>query len=186
LRCYHYIYMGSNTYPPVVVVDEHDNEIGSAMLAQVWQKGLYHRIVSVFVTDNEGRMLLQLRGPDVKVYPNRWDQAAGGHVDEGFGYDQAAMNELTEELGVHDITLKELGTFRSNNKLGDGRIINQFERVYLALVPHDTTFRPEPHEVERLQWFTPSELKAEIAQKPEKFTPGLLYGLRTYFSEFEK
>lgn len=45
------------------------------MLAEVWQKGL-HRIASVFVEDDQGRMLLQRRGPNVKVYPNCWDQAA--------------------------------------------------------------------------------------------------------------
>lgn len=63
-------------YPPVVVVDENDNEIGSAPLAEVWKKGLYHRIVSVFVQDDKGRMLLQKRGADAKIYPNCWDQAA--------------------------------------------------------------------------------------------------------------
>ncbi len=50
-------------YPPVIVVDENDHEIGSAMLAEVWQKGLYHRGVSIFVLDDQGRMLLQLRSP---------------------------------------------------------------------------------------------------------------------------
>lgn len=121
--------------PPIVVVDENDNEIGSAMLAEAWEKGLYHRIVSIFVMDYRGRILLQLRGPNVKIYPNCWDQAAGGHVDEGFSYDQAAVNELAEELDIRDVPLKLLGTFRTNNKLDDGRIINQFERVYLAKVP---------------------------------------------------
>lgn len=168
-------------FPPVVVVDENDNEIGSAMLAEVWQKGLYHRIVSVFVEDDRGRMLLQLRGPQVKVYPNCWDQAAGGHVDKGQSYDQAATNELAEELGLTNVTLKVLGTFRSNNTFDDGRIVNQFERVYAAQVPHDVALRPEYEEVHKLQWFTPAELKARIDQNPKKFTPGLLYGLKTYF-----
>lgn len=31
-------------YPQVVVTDENDNVVGSAMLDEVWQKGLYHRI----------------------------------------------------------------------------------------------------------------------------------------------
>ncbi|HJQ08429.1 MAG TPA: NUDIX domain-containing protein [Candidatus Saccharimonadales bacterium] len=168
-------------YPPVVVVDENDHEIGLAPLAEVWQKGLYHRIVSVFIQDDQGRMLLQHRSPQVKIYPNCWDQAAGGHVDEGQTYDQAAANELAEELGLHDVTLKALGTFRSNNKIDDGRIINQFERVYLVQVPRDVTLRPEASEVSKLQWVTPAELKAKITKHPEAFTPGLLYGLRGYF-----
>jgi isopentenyldiphosphate isomerase len=128
------------TYPPVVVVDENDNEIGSAPLAEVWQKGLYHRIVAVFIEDDQGRMLLQLRGPNVSVYPNCWDQAAGGHVDEGQSYDQAAINELAEEIGLHNVALTTLGTYRSSRQDGEC-IINQFERVYLVRVPHDVVLQ---------------------------------------------
>jgi isopentenyl-diphosphate delta-isomerase len=167
-------------YPPVVVVDEQDNEVGSAMLAEVLQKGLYHRIVSIFVEDDQGRMLLQLRGPHVSVYPNTWDQAAGGQVDEGHSYDQAALNEVAEEIGLQNVALTTVGTYRSNNQY-DGRIINQFERVYVARVSHDVVLRPELEEVSKLQWLTPDELKARIASHPAEFTPGLLYCLREYF-----
>lgn len=168
------------TYPPVIVVDEHDNEIGTAMLAEVWRKGLYHRIVGVFVQDAQGRMLLQLRSPGMLVYPNRWDQAAGGHVDEGQTYEQAARNELFEEVGVTDVQLTVLGTHRFNGKEGD-RIINQFERVYVAKVPHNIELHAAADEVAELRWFTPEELQQQIAQQPDACTPGLLHCLRTYF-----
>ena len=169
-------------YPPVVVVDENDNEVGVAMLAEVWQKGLYHRIVSVFVEDDQGRMLLQLRGPNVGVWPNCWDQAAAGHVDEGYGYEQAALAELAEEAGLHNVPLKTLGTYRAHHQEGD-RIVNQFERVYLVQVPHDVELHPEAAEVAQLQWFTPAEIKTHVANNPQEFTPGLLHALRLYFPE---
>ncbi len=171
-------------YPPVVVVDGNDNEIGSATLADVWQKGLYHRVVSNYVQDRQGRMLLQFRAPSVKVYPNCWDPAAGGHVDAGQTYDQAAAAELAEELGLYGVALKGLGTFRANNTLDDGRIVNQFERVYLAQVPYDVVLKPEAEEISKLQWFTSVELKTQIIQHPDNFTPGLLQGLAKYFPEY--
>ena len=171
----------AKVYPPVVVVDEHDNEIGTAMLAEVWQKGLYHRVVAVYIEDDQGRMLVQLRGPQVKIYPNCWDQAAGGHVDEGYSYEQTAVNELGEELGLHNVALELLGTFRSNEKLDDDRINNVFERVYVAHVAHDIILKPQPDEVSELRWFTPAELKVSITKHPKQFTPGLLYGLHEYF-----
>lgn len=167
-------------YPPVVIVDEHDHEIGLAPLSEVWLKGLYHRIVSVFIQDDQGRMLLQLRSPHVAVYPNCWDQAAGGHVDEGQTYEEAAHNELREETGLEGVELVMLGTFRSNNKEGD-RIINQFERCYVARVPHDVVLRPEAQEVSGLEWFTPGELRTRIAEQPKAFTPGVLHCLSLYF-----
>lgn len=170
--------------PPVVIVDENDNETGTAPLAEVWQKGLYHRIASIFIEDEQGRMLLQLRSPEVRLYPRCWDQAAGGHVDAGQSYDQAAANEMAEELGLSDFALTPLGTFRSNNTLEDGRIINQFERVYLARIPSGAKLKLEAEEVSKVRWFTPAELKKEIAEHPEAFTPGLLYGLQKYFPSF--
>ncbi len=171
-------------YPPVIVVDENDHEIGTAMVAEVWQKGLYHRIASVFVLDDAGRMLLQLRSTDAKMHPECWDQAAGGHVDAGQTYDQTAENELAEELGLTDVKLEPLGTFRTNETLDDGRIINQFERVYLATVPQNTKLNPDAEEVKTVQWFNRSELKTLIAEHPEKFTSGLRQALRNFMPDF--
>src|SRR6185437_9665399 len=132
----------THTYPPVVVVDENDHVIGSAMLADVWQRGLYHRIAAVFVFDDRGRMLLQRRGPDVKVYPNCWDQAAGGHVDAGQSYETTAANELAEELDVHDVNLTAMGTYRSNSQDGE-HVINQFERIFKTVLPQGAVVNPE-------------------------------------------
>lgn len=171
-------------YPPVVVVDSSDNESGSAMLADVWQKGLYHRVVAVFVLDDTGRMLLQLRGPQVGFYPNCWDQAVGGHVDENYTYEQTAVKETEEEIGIKDVELQTLGTQYLHETLSDGRIINQFERVYLLRVPHDTVLTAEPDEVAKLQWFKPAELIALLAKHPELFTPGVVVSLRKYFPEY--
>lgn len=171
-------------YPPVIVVDDNDNEIGSAMLAEVWQKGLYHRVVSVFIQDDQGRMLLQLRSPSVGIYPNCWDQAVGGHVDEGQTYEQTAHKEAEEELGLVNLSLQHLGTFQLNKTLDDGRIINQFERVYLARVSHDVELKPDPGEVGKLQWLSAPELRQQVATQPEMFTPGLRHALRQYFPSF--
>lgn len=170
-------------FPRVVVVDENDTEIGAARLAEVWANGLYHRIVAIFMIDEQGRMLLQLRGPTVKVYPNCWDQAAGGHVDEGYSYEQTAASEVAEELGLENIQLTVMGTHRSNSCDGD-HIINQFERVFSAEVRHDITLKPEHTELTELRWFTAAELKSRIAGGVDKFTPGLLYDLEHYFPEF--
>ncbi|HSW98793.1 MAG TPA: NUDIX domain-containing protein [Candidatus Saccharimonadales bacterium] len=170
-------------YPPVVVVDEHDREVGAAMTAEVWEKGLYHRIVSVFVLDARGQMLLQRRSVQVKAFPGCWDQAAGGHVDAGHGYDDTAALELAEETGLQGMPLETVATYRFNTQ-DEGRTINQFVRVYVARVPHGALVKPAADEVGELRWFTPAELCALAASKPQDFTPGFLHELREYFPEF--
>lgn len=176
--------INNRQYPPVTIVDENDNEIGTAMLAEAWNRGLYHRIATIFVLDDTGRMLLQLRGPQVGYLPNHWDQAAGGHVDAGYSYEETAAAELEEEIGVGGVHLEVLGTVRTNNTLPDGRIINRFERAYVVHVPHDIVLTPEDEEIDELRWFTPDELKTWISDDPARFTPGLLEGLRAYFPNF--
>ena len=172
-------------YPPVVVVDENDNEIGSAMLAEVWQKGLYHRIVSVFVLDEDNRhMLLQQRSSKVGIYPNCWDQAAGGHVDEGQTYDQAAHNEVKEEIGLTRFKLETVNTIRTNSVLADGRIINRFDRIYAVRIPKGTALEPEAAEVAKLQWFTAQELKDRFTKHPKQCTPDLLKLIANHFPMF--
>ncbi len=128
-------------------------------------------------------MLLQRRSPSVKLYPNCWDQAAGGHVDQGFTYESTAANELAEELGLHDLKLKTVATYRFNTR-EDSRTINQFVRVFLAQIPSCTPLQPQAEEVGKLQWFTPDELKRLTAEQPEVFTPGFLHELRAYFPAF--
>jgi isopentenyldiphosphate isomerase len=153
------------------------------MLADVLGKGLFHRVVSVFVQDDQGRMLLQLRGSHVAVYPNCWDQAAGGTVDEGCTYEQTAVQELAEELGLHDVQLKKLGVFKIQDTLHDGRANNQFECTFIAHVPHGVELRKREQEVAKLQWFRPDELRALVTERPETCAPGFLHALRQYFPE---
>lgn len=51
-----------------------------------------------------------------------------GHVDSGNSYDQAAAAEVDEELGLKDIELKTVATYRYNTTSVD-HIINQFTRA---------------------------------------------------------
>ena len=46
-------------------------------------KGYWHRAVFCLVINNEGKILLQRRGSQKKLWPNRWDVTVGGHVQTG-------------------------------------------------------------------------------------------------------
>lgn len=168
------------TYPPVVVVNAEDEVIGSAPLAEVLAQGLYHRIVSVHVQDENGAMLLQLRGPDVMLYPNCWDQAVGGHVDEGFTYEQAALAELEEELGITGAPLEAIDTYLYQGQ-EKGKVINQFVRVYRVKVPHSVALTVNANEVAKVQWINEAEIKTQLLNAPERFTPGYAIELQKYF-----
>ncbi len=161
------------SHPPVVIVDDQDREIGTAPLADVWRKGTYHRIVRIMVEDGQGRVLLQKRSGRMHLYPNRWDNSAAGHVDEGDTYRQAAARELTEELDISDVQLHEVLRYRTNNTF-EGRILNRFNVLYRAIIDPAIPIYASPEEVESVQWFTAAEMKDMIAKHPEWVTDGIV------------
>ncbi|MEU3747639.1 MULTISPECIES: NUDIX domain-containing protein [Streptomyces] len=82
------------------VVDEHDRVIGRAPRGEVYARGLIHRCVFVRVRDAEGRTFVHRRTPDKLLFPSLYDMFVGGVVGAGESYDEAALREAEEELGV--------------------------------------------------------------------------------------
>lgn len=164
------------TYPPVVVVNEKDEVIGEATLADARAKGLIYRIVFIVAKDSAGRFLLQKRAPDMQVYPDCWDVSAGGHVDDGRTYEQAAALELSEEIAVHDAELKEIAHYYTDDPLWGGIKARRFAKIYeikLQVLPEQL----EHAEVREVRWFTKEELADLATRKPGKIAEGLQYAL---------
>ncbi len=83
------------------VIDEHDRVIGTATRAQVHaDPSLIHRSIAVLVFRKDGKVFMQRRSATKDRYPGYWVASATGHVDSGETYDQAAVRELREELGL--------------------------------------------------------------------------------------
>ncbi|MEU3372018.1 NUDIX domain-containing protein [Streptomyces sp. NPDC006660] len=82
------------------IVDEHDTVTGQARRADVYARGLRHRCVFVLARDAAGRVFVHRRTPQKLVFPSLYDMFVGGVVGAGESYDDAALREAEEELGV--------------------------------------------------------------------------------------
>ncbi|MGR8011458.1 NUDIX hydrolase [Streptomyces hypolithicus] len=87
----------------VDVVDENDEVVGQATRGEAYARGLRHRCAFVLVRDGEGRYFVHRRTPVKMVYPSMYDVFVGGVVAAGETYDQAALREAEEELGVRGL-----------------------------------------------------------------------------------
>ena len=76
------------------VVNENDEVVGKASKKEIYEKSLTHRIVHVFVFNDKGEMVLQVRSKDSPFCPLYWDTAASGHVQSGESYEEAAFKEF--------------------------------------------------------------------------------------------
>lgn len=96
------------------------------------EKGLWHRAVYAFIIDKDLNVLLQKRGADKKLWPNKWDVTIGGHVLSGEFGRQALIRECKEELGI-DITDDEIKYIVSTTSVynKNGYINNHFDECYI-------------------------------------------------------
>lgn len=165
-------------YPPIQIVDENDKPVGKASMYEAYKKGLIHQVVFIFVKDPAGNILLQKRSPDVIHYPSRWDISAGGHVDEGESYEAAAQRELGEELGLSNVPLEEIVSFREDEMSGDGRFwLKRFKKIYRTTVPKSTKFNLDKEEVTDVKWLSLEEIRRFIKEQPDQVAGGLISSL---------
>ncbi|HSW85371.1 MAG TPA: NUDIX domain-containing protein [Candidatus Saccharimonadales bacterium] len=166
--------------PLAQIVDENDNPIGAKSVPEIRNKGLLHRLARVMVEDSNGNILLQKRIKNAVVYPGRWDNSAAGHVDDGETYEQAAIREAAEEIGLLNVSLTEIGYLRHTAK-DNGRVTSRFVKFFRTVVSSDTKFEVQPEEVDEVEWFKIDDAKKLAAEHPEQMTDGLIYALKHYF-----
>lgn len=156
----------------VQVVDENDNPLRGDTRQNIWEQGLFHRVVYVMVESSEGKILLQKRSPKMDTYPDCWDVSAAGHVDAGEAYDVAAARELSEELGLSGLRLDELGKYQSAD-IFEWRKINRFNMAYRVVTPEETKLFLQESEVGSVKWLNREEIKELVTKHPEQVANGL-------------
>ncbi|MFF3913532.1 NUDIX hydrolase [Streptomyces sp. NPDC001852] len=82
------------------IVDENDQVIGQCPRGEAYANGLRHRCVFIQARDAAGRLFVHRRTATKLVFPALYDMFVGGVVGAGESYDEAALREAEEELGV--------------------------------------------------------------------------------------
>lgn len=101
----------------------------------------------------ELELLWQKRAVDIKHYGGYWDISAGGHVNLGESFAEAAIRETREEIGV-EISPEDLQLgFVSNLKP------NRFWAIYFVdYTGREDDFEFDDGEVSEVKWVKYSEL----------------------------
>ncbi|HWG91733.1 MAG TPA: NUDIX domain-containing protein [Candidatus Thermoplasmatota archaeon] len=145
------------------VVNEHDEVIGQATREECHREGKLHRAVHLLLVNDDGEFYIHRRAAHLPLWPGKWTSSASGHVDAGETYDQAALRELKEELGVDGKPRRELKFLYDGDE----------ERLFVTLysVPHGGPVTPDPGEIAEGKWVDLYDLIAWVGEKPEEFTP---------------
>ena len=134
------------------VVDANDCVTGQATRASVHANNLLHRAVHIWIVRANGDVLLQKRSHRKDQYPSTWTSSASGHVDAGEDYEQAAIRELDEELGLQT-PIRHLTTLPASPATA-----YEFTSFWVS----ETSETPKPNsiEVSRVEWWSVAECSA--------------------------
>jgi isopentenyl-diphosphate delta-isomerase len=160
-------------------VDANDQPIGAGTREEAWAKGIHHRIARVLLKDQQGRLLLQHRSSRKKSYPDRWTDSASGHVDEGEDYETAMQRELLEEIGIKT-PIRFIGKFLSEH-VNNGVLTPVFNGIYEGTIDSSTPLVLQESEVSEVKWFAIEDLKKQIQDSPDTFTPGFIEVMKRYY-----
>ena len=148
------------------VVDENDRAISAAPRNEVHGNNLRHRAVHVFIFNRLGELFLQKRSRWKDRHPLLWDSSAAGHVGAGEDYDETAVRELQEELGVI-ATLTRLVKLDCSERTG-------WEFIWLYRGEHDGPFTLARPEIEHGEFFPVEIVDRWVNARPQEFAPGFL------------
>jgi isopentenyl-diphosphate delta-isomerase type 1 len=150
------------------VVNERDEVIGKESRNEVHRLGLMHRATHVLVFNKRGQVFLQKRSMQKDRQPGLWDSSASGHVDSGEEYDNCAVRELREEIGLRVSEAPE-----RLFKLTASAETDQ-EHVWVYRCHAEGPFQLHPDEIERGDWFEREEVTRWMKERPEEFASALL------------
>jgi 16S rRNA (adenine1518-N6/adenine1519-N6)-dimethyltransferase len=183
-----WIYILNFLRPPVVygsdpdellaVVDQNDQPLKSMDRATIHRENLLHRAVHILLVNHRGELLLQKRSHRKDRFPRRWDSSASGHVDADESYQDCAMRELQEEIGVK-ATLAKVGGVPASQATD-----HEFIEIFAGI--HDGPFLWNQHEIETGGFFKLDMVDRWIATRPEDFASGFVECYRSVRCALEK
>ena len=169
--------------PDVILVDEHDREIGSMEKLAAHKAGRLHRCFSIFIIHPDGRMLLQKRASDKYHSGGLWTNTCCSHPMPGEDTQAAAKRRLLEEMGM-ECELMPIHTFTYRHEFDNGLIEHEYDHVFLGITDIDPVLNEE--EAEDFAWVEREVLQEDIAKHPERYTYWFKLCLEDVFTNIDK
>jgi isopentenyl-diphosphate delta-isomerase len=128
----------------VVLVNEHDEELGLMEKMEAHEKALLHRAFSVFIFNQSGELLLQQRALDKYHSGGLWTNTCCSHPRPNESVADAASRRLKEEMGF-EVPLEKVFDFIYQASFDNGLTEHEFDHVFVGY--YDGPMQVNPAEV---------------------------------------
>lgn len=152
----------------VILVNKHDEELGSMEKIEAHKKAALHRAVSVFIFNSNGEMLLQKRSLRKYHSPGLWTNTACTHPMLDESNTDAAIRRLYQEIGINEENLIKVFDFIYKEKLDNELTEHELDHVFIGI--SDKTPNPNPDEVCDFMYIKPKLLIKHVNQNPHEYT----------------
>jgi len=146
------------------IVDENDRAIGTKTREEAHVNNLRHRAVHLLIFNQAGELFLQKRSLWKDKNPGLWDSSAAGHVDAGESYEEAAVREIGEELGVGEVDLQRIGRLPCTAETG-------WEFIEVFRGKNEGPFTWPALEIETGIFLPVRKVRDWLAREPGAFSP---------------
>lgn len=189
----------------VIALDQNDQIVGhvnkylSHRFVPGTPRGVLHRAFSVFLFDEDGKLLLQKRAASKITFPNVWTNTCCSHPLYGYeprevdlpedvkdgsvpGVKNAAVRKLDHELGIaaEDVPVD---AFKFLTRIhyyaadavthGPNAPWGEHEIDYILFIKADSSLhmKPHPEEVDAVKWVTLEEMDEMMADEGNLWSP---------------
>lgn len=162
----------------VVLVDEQDKEVGVMEKLEAHQKGVLHRAFSVFLFNDEGKMLLQRRALNKYHSAGLWTNACCSHPRPDEKTLDAANRRLMEEMGLTaELALKT--SFIYKTKFDNDLTEHELDYIFVGKCNDEPKINRE--EVHEFNWLNVNSIHTAIEKHPDDFTSWFKIAMEKFF-----
>lgn len=154
----------------LILVDGGDREIGTLSKGACHDgDGVLHRAFSVFLFDRQGRLLIQQRAGEKRLWPLFWANSCCSHPRAGEDTGEATVRRTREELGVTaDVEFVYKFQYQANYE--DLGAEHELCWVYIGSTA-ERDVRPNPSEIADWRFLAPQEVDALVADETADVAP---------------
>jgi len=167
----------------VILVDKNDNQVGLMPKLEAHEKGLLHRAFSVFIFNNEYKLLLQKRATSKYHSGGLWTNTCCSHPREGEDILEAANRRLFEEMGIKT-SLRKVYDFIYKAELDNGLTENEFDHVFYGVYDKEPKINLE--EADDFKWMDMDSLNDDINNNGGNYTVWFKIAFEYFYNYLKK
>lgn len=152
----------------VILVDEHDVEVGTSEKLKAHQEGLLHRAFSIFIFNSKNELLIQQRAHEKYHSGGLWTNTCCSHPFPNMDLVDCARDRLCEEMGLRVDELVVKNHFIYKAEFSNGLVEHELDYILVGYTNENPVLNPE--EAQNFKWISLEDLKADIKLNPHLFT----------------